>query len=195
MHIKVIFKHAICWLLWFSVTTISSIINISEVPLWSYFFNISSLIVLFYLMYVLSVSYYNKLSLVEGLNKSKVAKWSYFLFRWEIGMMAGVIAMYICGAWAMDNYFYTIGHLPERYTDFLAYADGRFARAAFYVAGGIAYGLAKMAIQRKDQIIASQKALNIITMQENALMKNTYSKRVKEMRNMVKSALANKEED
>jgi hypothetical protein len=195
MHIKVIFRHAICWLLWFSITTISSLMNLSNVPLWSYLFNITSLVMLFYLMYGLSVSYYKKLSLVEGLNKSKPAKWGYFLFRWEIAMMVCATATYICGAWAMDRFFFSIGHVPDKYTDFLAYADGRFARAAFYVAGGIAYGLAKTAIQRKDQIIAAQKALNVITMQENALMKNTYSKRVKEMRNMVKSALANQEED
>jgi hypothetical protein len=191
---KVIFKHAICWLLWFSVTGISTILKIESIPLWSLFFNIGSSILLFYAMFLLSGRYYKKLSLVEGLNRSKTGKWSYFLFKWEIGAMLSVIAAYIGGSWLMDNYFFTIGHVEYRYDDFLFYIDSKFARGTFYIATGIAYGLVKMAIARKNEIIAAQKALNIITMQENALMKNTYSKRVKEMRNMVKSALADKDE-
>lgn len=135
------------------------------------------------------------MNLSEGLNKSKYAKWSYFLFKWEIGVMVAVASIYVCGSWVMDNYFYVIGHTEDQYTDFLYYADSRFARGSFYIATGIAYGMVKITIARKNEIIAAQKALNVITMQENALMKNTYSKRVKEMRNMVKSALAHKDED
>jgi hypothetical protein len=145
-------------------------------------------------MFLLSRSYYKKLSLVEGLNKTKMEKWSYFLFKREIGAMLFVITAYVGGSWIMDNYFYAIGHVDDKYEDLLFYIDSKFARGTFYIATGIAYGLVKMTIARKNEIIAAQKALNIITMQENALMKNTYSKRVKEMRNMVKSALENKEE-
>jgi hypothetical protein len=195
MHIKVILKHTICWLLWFSVSTLSSIINWNNIPQWSYLFNIFAVIVLFYVMYFLGSSYYKKISLAEGVNRSNKVNWSYFLFKWEISAMLFTIVAYIWGSWVMDNYFYAIGHVEDKYTDVLLYIDGRFARGSFYVAGGIAYGVVKMTLKRKNEIIAAQKALNVITMQENALMKNTYSRRVKEMRNMVKNALAEKEED
>ena len=196
MHIKVILKHVMCWLLWFSVSTSSSIIYWYRTPVYSYFFNIAVVIVLFYLTYFLAVNYYQKLSLADGLSKSKWGKWSYFLFKWEVGALFIITTCYVAGSFAMDKYLYESGHLPYSITeDVLYYIDGRFTRGALYIATGIAYGLAKMAIRRKNEIIAAQKALNVITMQENALMKNTYSKRVKEMRNMVKSALAHKDED
>lgn len=192
---KVVFKHVICWLLWFSVTGIGTIINIKTIPGWSLTYNILSSILLFYVMYFLSVRYYKKLTISEALNKSKMARWGYLLLKWEVLAMAGAISFYIGGSWLMDNYFYVIGHVDYQYTDFLYYIDAKLARGTFYIATGIAYGMAKMALRRKNEIIAAQKALNIITMQENALMKNTYSKRVKEMRNMVKTALADKEEN
>lgn len=193
---KVLFKHLICWLLWFSVSTSSSLIYWNTTPAYSYFFNMAALIILFYTMYFLATSYYKKFSLADGLSKSKWAKWSYFLFNWEIAAMFLVTVVYIAGSFAMDSYFYATGHFEHSITsDVLYYIDGRFARGSLYIATGIAYGMAKMALRHKNEIIAAQKALNIITMQENALMKNTYSKRVKEMRNMVKSALADKEEE
>lgn len=195
MHIKVIFRHVMCWLLWISLTSISTIRDINYVPLWSVSFNIVSSILLFYIMYGLSCSYNKKINLAEGLNRSKGARWSYFLLKKEIAVAVGVIAAYVGGSWMMDKFFDRIGHTANGYNDIWFYMDAKFARGAFFISTGIAYGLLKVMIERKNEIIAAQKALNIITMQENALMKNTYSKRVKEMRNMVKSALANKEED
>ncbi len=193
---KVVFKHLICWLLWFSVSTSSSIIYWNRTPVYSYFFNLAAVVVLFYTMYYLAKKYYQKLNLADGLSRPRGTKWSYFLFRKEIAAMFLVAATYVAGSFAMDRFLFSIGHLPFDITeDVLYYIDGRFARGAIYIATGIAYGMASMAIKRKDEIIAAQKALNIITMQENALMKNTYSKRVKEMRNMVKSALAEKDND
>lgn len=135
--------------------------------------------------------------MADGLAKSRTGKWNYFLFRREIALAVMICAGYVGGSWAMDNFFDRIGHTNNGFSEITIwqYMDSKFARGAFFISTGIAYGLLKIVLERKNEIIAAQKALNIITMQENALMKNTYSKRVKEMRNMVKSALANKEED
>jgi hypothetical protein len=198
MHRKTILLHIAAWLVWYSLNSTYYLYQpISEEPLWPTLYNYLSLVVVFYAAYGIGMSYWKSTRITELLQMSLGKKILFFTMRWQLLALLGIAWFYIWCSWLVEYYFIHTGviknyQLPEQ---FLIYADSRFAREVTYLLGGMAWSAVVMIIRKKNEIIRAERALNVITMQENALMKNSYYKKMKDLRHTVKNALEEREDD
>lgn len=151
--------HLLVWVIWYSATNISAIIDYKQTPWVPAFYNFISFALVFYATYCLSRSYFKRISLVEGLKLNSRKRIFFFLFRAEIFGMVGVILGNIVISWNVDHILF--GQKLNLYIseDFLRYADGKFSRSAFYFSTAIGTALALAVIKRKNEIIAAKDAL------------------------------------
>jgi hypothetical protein len=188
MHTKKVLIHLAAWLVWYSLNSIAFLYI--KVPLWPVLYNYVSLMIVFYCCYFIGLSYWNRPRLTDALMLNRWQRVRFFVWRWQIPALFAVAWAYIGVSWLADNYFVQTGILKNPIqSKFLWYADSRFTREAFYILAGLSLASVTTIIRRKNDIIRAEKALNIITMQENAMMKNTYYKKIRDLRHTVKNAL------
>lgn len=155
---KKVLIHLAIWVLWYAGTSISSIINYKTEPWLAVFYNYISLAIVFYLSFLLSISYFRRVSISGGLRKMRKRWFRYFLFRREIAGFLGLIIGNIFISWNADHLIFGEKLTLYLSNDFWLYADGKFARMAAYLSAGIAYAVITEIRRRKREIIAQKDA-------------------------------------
>jgi hypothetical protein len=188
---KKVMIHLSLWVFWYSSTNISAIVNYKQTPWAPAFYNFISLAVVFYLSYILAKRYIKHTDLVYGLKQEKKQKFQYFVLRKEVAGILAVIFGTMFISWNVDHVLFGQNlnfYLSE---NFWMYADGKFARMAFYIGAGIGVALIYEIRRRKNQIIAQKDAyIEIQAAQLNAekydnkFLRNTIDERHKRIKKL-----------
>lgn len=182
MHIRKAGIHILLWVIGISITSISSLIRFSQIPWEPFLYNHLSLIMVFYLTYLLVESYIQKVPVDDAMAIGFFGQCKYYLFRWEILGIILVLGGNVILSWRMDNHFFQVGYYTSMPANIWIYADGKFARESFYASMGAFYGLYRVTILRKNTTIEFQKQMIIIIKKENIGMKATITRLLKRLR-------------
>lgn len=180
MHKKKILTHTVLWLIWCTIFSIGGFIRPGPVRWLVLIYNFGTLILIFYIVSSLVVSYNHKISATSISEMNYFERLRFLIFKWEIFLIVFVLIGNISLSWRVDNYFYSLGYYSSRPDNIWIYADGKFARESLYASMGAFYGLYKVTVVLKDRAIEFEKHLNLIARRDNLrlrdLVKNLYKK-------------------
>ena len=183
---KKVLLHLCAWLAFYSAISISAIIHYDKTPWLVAFYNYISLAGVFYAFWFLVKSYYEKVSLWDGLAKYGWHRFYHFVINWySFGILAVLIGNILL-SWKVDNFFHRLGMLPGLLDDFWYYSDGKFARESFFACMGGGGGLLVTIIREKNaKILFQQQQMKIIVREKNNVV-NFYNQEIKVMKAMLK---------
>jgi hypothetical protein len=187
MHMKTVLRHLCIWILWFYGTSFYSFSQLKKEYMLATLCN-----------FVISMgTFYASLYIARRYNDSRKGfdadsgrglhiRIARKIFRWDIPVILIVLSGVVLLSWLVDSFLYSIGKHPGVTSNFWYYAEGKFARAAFYSA--IAYVMAdkQYAISQRDCIILEQRERMRIVVREKNNVVNLYNQEMKGMKAILK---------
>ena len=183
---KAVLRHFCIWVLWFFMTNFYSFTHLKQEYILATVFNCLSFMALFYASYFLSKSYKHN---TAGVSDNNLSRWGYitaFLFRWEIPVLLFVLGGNVALSWAIDHYLYSVNLHPGVTPKFWYYAEGKFAREAFYTAVAYVFADKQISMRKKDEIILVQNEKMRLVVKEKNNVVNFYNKEIKGMKAILK---------
>jgi hypothetical protein len=176
MHKKKALFHVLFWFTWCSITSIGALLKIRQIPWEPLIFNHTSLILVFYLVSLLVMSYSARVKMEDSIGMTMPGLFWHFIFRREVGTIILILVGNIALSWKVDNYFYTIGYYQSMPDNVWLYADGKFARESLFASMGVLYGLYKATVIEKDNKITFHKEMSMIAKLDNHRLRGKVNK-------------------
>jgi hypothetical protein len=139
---KNVYIHLLIWAIWYFMVCFWAIYAWVKVPFWPTFYNLSSLIVVFYSVRWIAGIYWKKIEKETGMFVSnekisiRLPSFRLYAFQWPVFALLSLIFLYIVSCWMIESFFENHGLQPIYNREFWKYTYNKWTTESVYVLGG-----------------------------------------------------------